>query len=120
MKSQHSRDVIDTVAAVSRSYKSDIASEARRAETATRVPPESWPKRIRRNRLRRFRPTKSGVDATHPRHRIVRAQAFEARFKPSPSRGGLGGDGAAVPSHENTIPIPAFPLKGKEKRRIRR
>jgi ATP-dependent Lhr-like helicase len=36
-------------------------------------------------------------------------------IKPSPSRGGLGGDGVAVPSSENTIPIPAFPLKGKEK-----
>ena len=107
MKSQHSRDVIDTVAAVSRSYKSDIASEARRAETATRVPPESWPKRIRRNRLRRFRPTKSGVDATHPRHRVVRVQALEVRS--SPPLQGEGWVGMGLQFRRTKTPSPSLP-----------
>jgi hypothetical protein len=42
----------------------------------------------------------------------VRGHPYRLRQKPSPSRAGLGGDGYGLAA--NTIPIPTFPLKGKE------
>src|SRR5690606_1970000 len=46
------------------------------------------------------------------------AGLMASELKPSPSRGGLGGDGSPQrppQSRPKPIPIPAFPLKGKSK-----
>ncbi len=63
---------------------------------------------------------RKAISASHDLRRLS-ARGFQF-LKPSPSRGGLGGDGAAVAALNtrinariNTIPTPALPLKGREK-----